>query len=107
MEFWCVLCLFVNPCLWLSLTAIPVVDKSRKNCLAVATFSSYQATLWAAVPPRLCFTGFSFAQPFLIHTLIDAVGSSGREISRGELGGLIGATALVYLGIAVRPKSNV
>ena len=69
----------------------------------MATFGAFQATFWAAVIPRLCFTGFGFAQPFLIHTIIEMIGS-GREISRGEVGGIIGATALVYFGIAVRPK---
>lgn len=42
-----------------------------------------------------------FAQPFLIQTVINKVGASGSNASQGLVGGLVGATALVYLGIAV------
>jgi ATP-binding cassette subfamily C (CFTR/MRP) protein 1 len=85
---------------WIVLIQIPV-DKTGKYCLAHATYSAFQTTFWAAVIPRLCFTGFSFAQPFLINTIVDVVGASSPENSKGVVGGLIGATALVYLGLAV------
>ncbi|UNI24992.1 hypothetical protein JDV02_010703 [Purpureocillium takamizusanense] len=75
-------------------------DKAGKYCLAVATWNAFKTTFWSAVLPRLCFTGFSFAQPFLINTIIDFIGSPRPEHSRGIIGGLIGASALVYFGIA-------
>lgn len=84
-----------------ALSQIPV-DKSGKYCLAFATFTAFQATFWTAVIPRLCYTGFSFAQPFLINTIIDVIGAPRPDHSRGAVGGLVAATALVYLGIAVR-----
>lgn len=55
--------------------------------------------LVAIVVPRLCFTAFTFAQPFLLHTVVTAVGQ--QELSRDTIGGLIGATGLVYFGLAV------
>jgi len=55
-----------------------------------------------AVLPRLCLAGFRFAQPFLIQTIINFVGEPSTEDTGGIAGGLIGATALVYIGMAVR-----
>lgn len=58
--------------------------------------------LVAIVVPRLCFTAFTFAQPFLLHTIVTAVGQ--QELSRDVIGGLIGATGLLYFGLAVSLK---
>jgi ATP-binding cassette, subfamily C (CFTR/MRP), member 1 len=56
------------------------------------------------VPPRLALIGFRFAQPFLIKRIIEMVGSQ-HDNSFGVNGdiarGLVAATALVYIGIAV------
>lgn len=85
------------------------VDKSGKYCLAVATFHAFQASFWTAIIPRLCYSGFSFAQPFLIHTIVNSIGTPTPDHPQGVVGSLIGATALIYLGIAVRflvPKSS-
>ncbi|KAJ5598777.1 hypothetical protein N7537_008861 [Penicillium hordei] len=76
------------------------VDKARKYCLAFATFTAFQSDFWKAVIPRLCYTGFSFAQPFLINKIVDVVGTSKSNHPQGTVGGLVGATALVYLGLA-------
>jgi ATP-binding cassette subfamily C (CFTR/MRP) protein 1 len=78
-----------------------LVNKTGKHILALTTLATFQGDFWAAVVPRLCFTGFSFAQPFLINTIIDTLGSPRSENANGVTGGLVGATALVYLGIAV------
>ncbi|KAJ5957023.1 hypothetical protein N7501_011302 [Penicillium viridicatum] len=76
------------------------VDKARKHCLAFATFAAFQGDFWKAVIPRLCYTGFSFAQPFLINKIVDVVGTSKSSHPQGTVGGLVGATALIYLGLA-------
>ncbi|PYI23686.1 putative ATP-binding cassette transporter [Aspergillus violaceofuscus CBS 115571] len=59
-------------------------------------------TLWKpllmAVFPRMCLIGFTFAQPFLIAGLLDWLGS-GQSTEQGH--GLIAATVLVYLGLAI------
>jgi hypothetical protein len=50
------------------------------------------------VIPRLCLTGFTFAQPFLINALILYIDEN-APASNGKA--MIGAYALVYLGIAI------
>ena len=50
--------------------------------------------------PRLCLTGFTYAQPLMSISLIDFI--SEKEIANIHNGyGLVGATFLIYLGIAV------
>lgn len=79
-----------------------LVDKNGQHCLSIVTFAAFQSVFWAGVIPRLCFTGFSFAQPFLINAIVATIGASSQENSHGVIGGLVGATALIYIGIAVR-----
>ena len=50
--------------------------------------------------PRLCLVAFNYAQPFLISSAILYVSQSSPNKNDGY--GLIAATGLVYLGIAVR-----
>ena len=57
--------------------------------------------LFYPIPPRLALTGFTFAQPFLVTRVLNYLDGSGlSNIDDGA--GLIGACALVYLGISVR-----
>ncbi|KAF4511732.1 hypothetical protein G6O67_003504 [Ophiocordyceps sinensis] len=74
-------------------------DKSGKHCLALATSRAFKTSLLSAVIPRLLYTGFSFAQPFLVNTIIGLIG--GLDRSRSMAGLIVGATALVYLGMAL------
>jgi ATP-binding cassette subfamily C (CFTR/MRP) protein 1 len=60
----------------------------------------YAGPVLSVVIPRLLFVGFTFAQPFLLNTIVDAVGAS--QLTDSTAGGLIGATVLIYLGIGVR-----
>ncbi|KAJ4396574.1 hypothetical protein N0V93_000795 [Gnomoniopsis smithogilvyi] len=78
-----------------------LADKSARYCLACAAFRAFQSIFWAGVIPRLCFTGFSFAQPFLINTIVNSLGASTHQDSHQVAGGLVGATALIYVGIAL------
>jgi hypothetical protein len=55
----------------------------------------------AAVVPRLSLIGFKFAQPFLINDLIAYVSANDSSELSGVKYGFIGATVLVYVGIAV------
>lgn len=77
-------------------------NKRGKHALLWAMFAAFKSQFFAAVVPRLCFTGFLFAQPFLINRIIIFVGTPTDERSNSVAGGLIGATILVYVGIAVR-----
>lgn len=51
--------------------------------------------------PRLCMIGFTFAQPFLISATLSLLSQPSDQKSTNAGYGLIGATALVYLGLAV------
>lgn len=51
--------------------------------------------------PRLCQIAFTYAQPFMIMRIIDLLEQEDNERTRNEGYGLIGATVLIYLGIAV------
>ncbi|KAE8381911.1 putative multidrug resistance protein [Aspergillus bertholletiae] len=56
--------------------------------------------LFAAIVPRLCMIGFNFGQPFLITAAInyvDELGPHNKNIKHG----LIGATIVIYFGIAI------
>ncbi|KAJ5812743.1 ABC transporter integral membrane type 1 [Penicillium robsamsonii] len=57
-------------------------------------------TVAAAVIPRLCLIGFKFAQPFLINDLIGYVSKNGSSELSGVKYGYLGATVLIYVGIA-------
>lgn len=51
------------------------------------------------IVPRIALTAFKFCQPFLIFSLLDYLDQDHEPKNHGY--GLIGATALIYLGIAV------
>lgn len=71
-----------------------------------ALFSALRSFVLIVIPPRLCVVGFTYAQPFLIDRAITLISAPGDE-QTSEFGrGLIGATALVYMGIAVRSKAD-
>lgn len=97
---------FDSPKLLAKLDAVwQASDRSGKHVLIKAAFSSFKVAFLAPVVPRLCLAGFGFAQPFLINRVVSFVGESDRGADQrnavGNAGGLIGATCLVYLGLAV------
>ena len=61
----------------------------------------YKWTILAASLPRLAYTGFTFAQPFLIDRVLSFTSSSPENRSANVAYGLIGAYAIVYIGAAV------
>ncbi|KAL0931143.1 ABC transporter [Colletotrichum truncatum] len=74
-------------------------DHQSRHSLLKACFWGYLLPFLAPVIPRLCLTVFTFAQPFLINATVAYVSKENPDVSYGR--GLIGAWALVYLGIAV------
>lgn len=72
--------------------------------LAGRTLLSLGRYLLLPVLPRLCLTGFTFAQPFLITALIQYLSDNTASKNNGY--GLIGASFLVYGGIAVSTWSS-
>ena len=65
------------------------------------TFLAYKWQFFAGIFPRLLFIGFTFAQPFLVNSIVNFVGEPAERQSNEVAGSLIGATILVYIGIAV------
>ncbi|KAJ4287156.1 hypothetical protein N0V90_012554 [Kalmusia sp. IMI 367209] len=74
-------------------------DKTEKRSLLLACFRAYAPSLLSAIFPRLILSALKFAQPFMITKLIRFVGDKDVPDDFGR--GLIGAYALVYLGMAV------
>ena len=77
------------------------VEKPGKHSLLVTTAKSFRWSILAGVFPRLCMTGFTYAQPFLINTLINYIESSDPNVDKNYGYGLIGAYVLVFFGGAV------
>jgi len=78
---------------------MPADDHHERHSLLRACFRSYLLSFLSPIIPRICLTSFTFAQPFLISTTINFVSKTNPDSTYGK--GLIGAWALVYLGIAV------
>jgi hypothetical protein len=53
------------------------------------------------VMPRLAFTGFSFAQPFLVERVLGFMTEPEHVNSKNYARGLVAAYAVVYIGLAV------
>ncbi|KAL7786231.1 P-loop containing nucleoside triphosphate hydrolase protein [Trichoderma ceciliae] len=81
---------------------------SHRYRLLLAMCDSLRRPLAVAILPRLCLTGFKFAQPFLINRVIiyiqerDANGGAHKDVGYA----LVGATGLVYFGSAARNITN-
>ncbi|TIA36906.1 putative multidrug resistance protein [Aureobasidium pullulans] len=80
-------------------TAWNGANKSKKHALFWSTVTCLRWALIAPVVPRLALIGFNYSQPFLITRIINQV--EDPEKDKNVAYGLIGATALVYTGIAV------
>ncbi|WYZ45022.1 hypothetical protein EsH8_VIII_000338 [Colletotrichum jinshuiense] len=74
-------------------------NHQSRHSLVKACFWSYLMPFLSPIIPRLFLTVFTFLQPFLVNTTVTFVGKENPEVNYGR--GLIGAWALVYLGIAV------
>jgi ATP-binding cassette, subfamily C (CFTR/MRP), member 1 len=82
-----------------------------KHAFAMTVLGGFWVWIAAAVPPRLARTGFMYSQILLMKRVILFIEEAGRGavVGEGEEGvkredlarGLIGATVLVYVGIAV------
>jgi ATP-binding cassette subfamily C (CFTR/MRP) protein 1 len=76
-------------------------SRGQKFGLAAALAKTIPIQLLLPIAPRIALTGFRFCQPFLINSLLDYLQRAPENSSRNEGYGLIGATILIYTGIAV------
>ncbi len=75
------------------------MSKSSKYSLIIALLSGLKWQFSQVLIPRLSFVGFTIGQPFLLQRTVEAVSRGNIDINTA--GGLIGASALIYIGIAV------
>ncbi|KAI1148901.1 P-loop containing nucleoside triphosphate hydrolase protein [Nemania diffusa] len=75
--------------------------KGDKYALTKALTRTLQVPILLVVIPRLLLTAFRFSQPFMINKILDLLSQPITHASVNAGYGLIGATALIYAGIAV------
>ncbi|KAF5875138.1 putative abc multidrug protein [Botrytis fragariae] len=76
-------------------------NHEAKMPLLRSLWKAHRWSILMPVLPRLCYSGFLFAQPFLIERAISYL-SQPSDVLEEDIGyGLIGATACIYLGIAI------
>ncbi|KAK4246736.1 canalicular multispecific organic anion transporter 1 [Corynascus novoguineensis] len=74
--------------------------RGKNHGLALATAKALAVPLLLPVGPRIALSAFQFCQPFLIENLLDHLQKPADESSKNVGYGLIGAMALIYVGIA-------
>ncbi|KAJ5408595.1 P-loop containing nucleoside triphosphate hydrolase protein [Penicillium cosmopolitanum] len=77
------------------------VNKYGSNALLWTFASHFKWDFIAGVIPRLAFTGFCFAQPFLVERVLDFMGEPEHVNSDNYARGLVAAYGIVYVGLAV------
>ncbi|KKP03904.1 hypothetical protein THAR02_03992 [Trichoderma harzianum] len=80
--------------------SVETLGKLRKGTLIWICSKTLKTSIFVPVIPRLFLTGFTFSQPFLVNRMIRYLQKNHQEsLSTGY--GLLGAYALVYIGIAI------
>ena len=74
--------------------------RGKHHGLAYAVANALAVPLLLPVGPRIALSAFQFCQPFLIQTLLEYLQKPADQTSHNVGYGLIGATILIYLGIA-------
>ncbi|KAI0164007.1 ABC multidrug transporter [Xylariaceae sp. FL1272] len=75
--------------------------KGHKHKLIIALARTLKTQLLLPIPSRLLLIGFKFSQPFFISSLIDYLAKPDQTASANPGYGFIGASALIYSGIAI------
>ncbi|KAJ2976534.1 hypothetical protein NQ176_g4897 [Zarea fungicola] len=78
--------------------AWPAKARLKKHSLFIACCRAWKSAIIAILIPRLFATGFIFAQPFLILSIISAVKDTDAQKDKKD--GLIGATFFTFAGAA-------
>ncbi|GFF54141.1 metal resistance protein YCF1 [Aspergillus udagawae] len=82
-----------------------VVFKSS-SALILLLLVHHRWAILAAVIPRLALTGFTFAQPFLLTRIISYITEPNGALTADYGTGLIAATVLIYIGLAITRANN-
>lgn len=78
-----------------------VKQKRHKHSALIATFTALKWAILSPVLARLILIAFTISQPMMLRTLLDHLQKPEAETSKRVGHGLIGAYALVYLGLAL------
>ncbi|RDW67218.1 Metal resistance protein YCF1 [Aspergillus mulundensis] len=78
-----------------------VVREKSPPSLILLLLTHHRSAFLAAVLPRLALTGFTFAQPFLLTRIIAYISEPATALTTSYGTGLILATVLIYLGLAI------
>ncbi|ETN41096.1 uncharacterized protein HMPREF1541_03031 [Cyphellophora europaea CBS 101466] len=118
---------WLNPLLWkgfrriLDVDQLPAIDNELSSpelqkrvwarwerlphktpgALVKLLFSEYKYSMFQGMLPRLALSGFTFAQPFLITRVVNFATDPVVRLDNQLGNGLIAATALIYIGLAV------
>ncbi|KAH8672363.1 P-loop containing nucleoside triphosphate hydrolase protein [Ilyonectria robusta] len=76
-------------------------NKSSKHALLGTFLAHYKWEILAGVLPRVAYTGFSFSQPFLVERVLTFTEEPRDPSTRSTAYGLIGAYAIVYIGLSL------
>ncbi|RDK41575.1 ABC transporter [Aspergillus phoenicis ATCC 13157] len=75
--------------------------KGKKNGLLWIMAWEHKLVLLTAALPRLCFTAFTFTQPFLIDAVVKYLQTVSENHNRKDGYGLLGAYIIVYVGLGI------
>ncbi|KAK0649696.1 putative ABC multidrug transporter [Cercophora newfieldiana] len=75
--------------------------RSKPRSLLTKTLWVLKGPFLAPIVPRIALGGFTFSQPFLINALLSYLQQSPDTSTRNVGYGLIGASAVIYTGIAI------
>lgn len=78
-----------------------VGDGWGQHRMLLAIFRSHWPQLVLPIIPRVCLIGFTFCQPLLLDRTLDFLAQRDQSDTPDIGNGLIGAYAIVYLGLAV------
>jgi hypothetical protein len=77
------------------------VQTKSSSALTMLLIVHHRWAIASAFLPRLCMTGFTFAQPFLLTRVVSFVSEANDPLSQNYGYALIVATMLIYLGLAI------
>lgn len=81
-------------------------DKSKKNALFWVFLRHYKLAILTGVLPRLVYAALSLSQPYLVQRVLDFNDSKDNPNSKATIYSMIGAYAIVYVGLAVSRSSH-
>lgn len=78
-----------------------ISGRRSKYHLLIEIVGALKLSFMAPILPRIAMVGFAFCQPLLINRVIRHLESPQNAVSKNKGYGLIGATAIAYLGVTV------